>query len=183
MYIYTHTSYTQDCSISICVNAILNREMYVMHWMWNIDPLPCKCHLLPRDRSNVESSQLSCAADFSILIGNVRLSCAHAHCSVGRFTFRLRPPAAVTRRIATFEYLPVTNWDTALKKILYRIFFFNQKGLQLNCWGNSAIDALWDRRVTWPRLANGSEPSAAEVCSLFGYFANFVFRSLSSFLV
>lgn len=35
----------------------------------------------------------------------------------------------------------------------------------------------WNRSVTWPSLANGSEPSAVEVCSLFGYFTNFVLNS------
>lgn len=80
------------------------------------ETLPCKSHLPPSDRSNMESSQLSCgeeknAADFSILIGNARLSWTHAQCLLGRYglMFRLRPTAIVTWRIATFEYLPVTN--------------------------------------------------------------------------
>lgn len=88
-----------------------------------------------------------------------------------------RPTAIVTWRIATFEYLPVTNWDTTIKKKKKPFWILLIKRDYGVVWVISAIHTLRNHFVTWLRLANGSEPSAVEVCSLFGYFANLVLNS------
>lgn len=97
----------------------------------------------------------------------------HAQCLLGRYgrMFRLRPTAIVTWRIATFEYLPVTIWNTRIKKSLFGLFWSKRITAKIVSV-ISAINTLRNGFVTWLRLANGREPSAAEVCSLFGYFAN-----------
>lgn len=113
--------------------------------------LPCKSHVPPRVRSNMESSQLSCgekknAADFSILIGNVRLSRTHAQCLLRRYGLLFRLESACNRHLENCDIwiliqILLQIGTPRLKHTFWIMFFYFyfliKKDYGGNCLGNN----------------------------------------------